>query len=334
MPAPKLTAIVPIDLSHRPADIIAKTRRMLATANMGNLKLVFGHNDFGSRHDNTFKKLVQNSPGAEIASGKFYQHEVNTSRLRNEAFKRVRTPFTLLLDIDIWPDLQLFEKYLDKVDRQVQPFCIIPCLYLTNIGTEKLTSQKLSPTELKEKFFKYSRKEFLHLASPSSITILKTSDYIAAGAFNEAFRGHGYEDFDFLLRLAALHDKLEPSADFLEEKSSRSPLFCIGYKRAIGESCMDALLERDIAFHLHHAKPKKEDYQTARMRNYKLFSSLHAHRKTLNNREDPTLLSAFSTLCQSRQTSVHELAILYDNKPGHVDRFDTFKRRLRFLFNE
>lgn len=334
MPLSNLTAIIPIDLSQRPVDIINKAKRILAAARSSKLKVSFGHNDLGTRHDITFKRLVNFYPEAEISSGKFYSNEVNTSLLRNEAFKNVKTPYTLLLDIDIWPELELFAKHLKKVESKEQPLSIIPCLYLTKLGSKQLTTKKVSPDKLKEKFFNYSRKEFLHLASPSSITILESNDYVAAGAFNEEFRGHGYEDFDFLVRLMSLHGKVSASADFLQEKSSRSPLFCIGYKRSIGEFCMEALLEKDIALHVHHEKPDKTDYQSARTRNYHLFSSLHSHRVNQTNRDDPTLLSAFSKLCESKQVSVQELSILYDNKPGHIDRFDTFKRRLRFLLND
>jgi predicted glycosyltransferase involved in capsule biosynthesis len=62
---------------------------------------------------------------------------------------------------------------------------------------------------MKKKFFDFSRKEFLHLASPSSITILKSDDYRMIKGFDERFRGHGYEDFDFLIRLYELHGMLK-----------------------------------------------------------------------------------------------------------------------------
>lgn len=54
----------------------------------------------------------------------------------------------------------------------------------------------------------------MHLASPSSITILKSADYETLHGFDESFRGHGYEDFDFLVRLYNHYFIPKVKADF------------------------------------------------------------------------------------------------------------------------
>jgi predicted glycosyltransferase involved in capsule biosynthesis len=120
----------------------------------------------------------------------------------------------------------------------------------------------------------------------------------------------------------------------LLDKTARSPLFARGFRRYLGESCFDALLEKDMAFHIFHEKPDVKGYQAARKKNYELFVSLHQKRVSEKATGDPTLIAIFTRLCAEKNIDVSDYGILFDNKPGHVDRFDTFRRRLKFLLNE
>lgn len=330
---PNLTAIIPIDLSQRPTDIIQKARWIAEAAVAHGIKIVFGHNIIGSADDHKFTASVSGFPNVRIAGGRFYGDAINTSALRNEAFKLVDTEFLLLLDVDIWPDFGPMDKYLTKVMSNERGFYMLPCLYLTKVGSDLLIQRKIDTSKLKDRFFNYSRKEFLHLASPSSVTILRASHYAQLGGFDESFTGHGYEDFDFLVRLSAHNNAFQPCSDLLDNKTARSPLFATGFRRYLGESCLGALLEKDLVFHIYHDKPKTK-YYAARSTNYELFAQRHAHRAGSHLPTDSTLITAFSTLCHEQKKDIHGLSVLFDNKPGHIDRFDTFKRRLRFLLNE
>ncbi|WP_223511715.1 galactosyltransferase-related protein [Pseudomonas sp. GL-B-19] len=329
-----ITAIVPLDLVHRPLDIISKARQMAMAANRANVKIIFAHNDRGMWVDRLFKLVIRKCEGAFTVSKPFYTGNVNAALLRNEAFKHVTDEFLTLLDVDIWPDFALIEKYRDKVDSQERPFYMLPCLYLTKKGSRDLTRSKIDVKQLTQRFFNFSRKEFLHLASPSSVIVMRSKDYSLLKGFNEAFSGHGYEDFDFMMRLADLHGASEKSPDMLLDKTARSPLFARGFRRYLGENCFEALLEKDLAFHIFHERPDVEGYQAARKKNYELFASLHKHKVLGTTVGDPTLISGFSRLCAEKNIDVSDYGILFDNKPGHIDRFDTFRRRLRFLLNE
>jgi predicted glycosyltransferase involved in capsule biosynthesis len=319
---------------HRPLDIISKARQMAIASKHSNVKIIFAHNDRGMLVDRLLKFVVKKCDGAFTVSKRFYTGNVNAALLRNEAFKHVEDEFLTLLDVDIWPDFALIEKYRAKVESNQRPFYMLPCLYLTKKGSRDLTRSKIDIRQLTQRFFNFSRKEFLHLASPSSVIVMRSKDYSALGGFNEAFSGHGYEDFDFMLRLAGKHGALDKAPDMLLDRTARSPLFARGFRRYLGESCFDALVEKDIAFHIFHERPDVEGYQAARKKNYQLFSSLHQGRVFGDSVGDPTLISSFAKFCSDNYVDVSDYGILFDNKPGHVDRFDTFRRRLRFLLNE
>lgn len=329
-----LTAIIPIDLSQRSSDIIPKAVRLAEAAQLVGTKIIFGHNDLSTVADKKFKASIRKYSNAKIASQTLQSEAINMSAMRNVAFKHVDTDYTLLLDVDIWPAFDLIQKYLKKIEEGQQPFYMLPCLYLTRVGTSELVKSKIDTISLQEKFFGFSRKEFLHLASPSSVTILKTCDYRDLEGFDENFTGHGYEDFDFLMRLASKYELIPAAPDVLTDRVARSPLFAVGFRRYLGETCLDALLDKDFVFHLYHEKPKQSPYYAARPSNYALFRERHLHRVGVVAPDDSTLISAFSKLCHEKQIDIHNLSILYDNKPGHIDRFDTFRRRLRFLLND
>jgi predicted glycosyltransferase involved in capsule biosynthesis len=329
-----ITAIVPLDLMHRPLDIISKARQMAVAANRSNVKVIFAHNDRGLWVDKLFRLVIGRCEGAFAVSKPFYTGNVNAALLRNEAFKHVKDAYLTLLDVDIWPDFALIEKYRAKVESRERPFYMLPCLYLTKKGSSDLKRSKVNVKQLTQLFFNFSRKEFLHLASPSSVIIMRSKDYPLVGGFNEAFSGHGYEDFDFMMRLAEVHGSLHRAPDLLLDKTARSPLFARGFRRYLGESCFEALLEKDVAFHVFHEKVDVEGYQAARKKNYELFVSLHEEKAIGKVVGDPTLISLFAQMCADKNIDVSDYGILFDNKPGHVDRFDTFRRRLRFLLNE
>lgn len=329
-----LTAIVPIDLSQRAFDIIKKSINMARAAELAKVHIIFGHNNRDSIFDILFLKSISKFKSTSIVSSKFYEHGVNSSLLRNKAFNKVTSEYLVLLDVDIWPDFNVLIKYSKKINCGQQPFYIIPCLYLTKHGSHRLIKKKLSPPVLIEKFYGFSRKEFLHLASPSSVTVMKSSDYRKLDGFNIEYDGHGYEDFDFLIRLSDHYNKLTHTTDLLMDKTTHSPLFSEGFRRYLGEICLETLFEKDMVFHLYHDKPKGSKYYAARPKNFKLFAERHVHLIGSNVSTDPTLLTKFVNFCIVKGINIQEYSILFDNKPGHIDRFDTFKRRLRFLLNE
>ena len=328
-----LTAIVPLDFSQRPHDLIRKAQRLCIAAENTGLKLIFGHNDRGTLADKSLSTTLKRYTCATLVSGKHYDGPVNTSRLRNKAFYSVTTSYLVLLDVDIWPDINLLHKYQRRVFNKYQSFYFLPCIYLTPRGSRDLTTGRTDPQKLANSFFAFSRKEFLHLASPSSITVMRSADYLTIGCFDESYTGHGYEDFDFMMRLANHYQRLIPCANILDNNPARSPLFAIGFRRALGRLSLPVFLEKDFAYHLHHEKPRASRYYLARFDNFIRFIKPHQPCEYTTS-ESPTLLEDPLLRCRKTQKKHQDYSALFENKPGPIDRYDTLKRRLRFLLND
>lgn len=329
----KITAIIPIDLTTRGFDIFLKSLRMAKEAENEKFHLIFGHNDRGTVIDKLFLKLLSKYRYCTVVSGKYYHEGINSSLLRNIAFEKVTSEQIILLDIDIWPDFKLIHNYSNKISLQLKPFYILPCLYLTEFGSKLLTKNKTTPIKLIEKYFRYSRKEFLHLASPSSITIMKADDYREIKGFDSNFNGHGFEDFDFLIRLYEHYVSIPNTRNFMLDKKARSPLFSGGFRRYLGELCLDALINKEIMLHIHHKRESSKNYYESRIKNYNLLLEKHSHLVGGDDDEHENLIPVFLKFCASKKIDIQEYSILFDNKPGHIDKFDTFKKRFKFVFN-
>ncbi|MEE8727856.1 MAG: galactosyltransferase-related protein [Rahnella inusitata] len=327
------TVIIPVDLCQRASDITSKAIKIAQSAESSNIKIIIAHNDRAKKYDDFFLKSLAKFEMVNIISDRFYEEGVNSSILRNIAFNLVDSEHVVLLDVDIWPDFNLIEKYSRRITNNCEPFYILPCLYLTKFGSQQLSSNKLTVQQLKSRFYNFSRKEFLHLASPSSVTIMKTKDYKFIGGFDTDFSGHGYEDFDFLVRLLIHYKKIKSTTDFFVNKTARSPLFLEGFRRHLGEVCLETLIEKDMVFHLYHSKPIDSQYYAARPDNFITFASKHSSLIGDIPSKDSTLITKFVELCNQKKIDIQDYSILFDNKPGHIDRFDTFKRRLKFLMN-
>lgn len=324
---------MPLDFSQRPLDIMFKAIQLCRAAQPTGCRIIFGHADRGTLIDRLAYRTLNSFSNSHIVGEKTNNTTINTSLLRNIAFERVKTKFLLLLDVDIWPDFELFSKYLTLIASDKSPLYFLPCIYLTAVGSKRLKKQQLHPADLTKKFFDFSRKDFLHIASPSSITFMHTVDFRTIGGFDQAFEGHGFEDFDFMIRLARHHNLIFPTPSFLSNDHSRSPLFVSGYRRELGRLCLPSLLNKDFAYHLHHAKPKASKYYEARSKNFEIFKNKHQE-LTIGGEETATLIEDFIRLCSNNNQLISHFSALFENKPGHVDRYDTFKRRLRFLIND
>lgn len=331
-----LTAIVPLDLNRRPKDLIRKVKYLSEVAERNNFFVIFGHNDRGSRYDSYVKKLIKKFSFIKIISKCFSGMDINAAKLRNLAFELVTTEYMVLLDADIYLEISLLNQYKNKIAKHEKPFYIIPCLYLTKYGTRKLTLGSVSAQELKDSYFNFSRREFLHLASPSSIVILRSDAYRAIGGFCTKYHGHGYEDFDFLIKLAEHYSLLDVRTDFSDEQYSRSPLFAVGFRRYLGELCLDVLLDKTMLLHLYHKKDNRDSYYLSRKSNYNIFLERCLSINQIDNSKmmsDSTLINKFVLLCNASGKNIHDYSIFFENKPGHIDRYDSLIKKIKFLLS-
>lgn len=331
---PQLAVVIPIDLLRRPHDLVERLLRLVTTRGMDRFEIVIAHNDRGTAHDRAFVRRFPSLPNVKLRSSMFYSGQVNSGYLRNRAVEMATAPILLLLDVDIAPDPDLFEECAGLVAHG-EPLVMLPCLYLTAWASRRLTRNATSPEEIVSAYLCFQRRYFQHLASPSSVIFLKRQHFWGIGGFDEMYEGHGYEDFDFIVRFAIHHGLIPVSEELLENRTYRAPLLAEGFRKYLGKISLPFVLKRKIALHLYHKKESADGYYCARDNNGALFvkkiQELIRGGRPVSSR--PTsLIDCFFTLCKDSGLDAHEYFVLFDTRPGHIDRLSSWSERLKYAF--
>ena len=326
-----IEAIVPIDLARRPWRLLRRLRLQQIRATVSGLTLLVGHNDRGTAADAMLKRFCRREQ-VRIVSGAFYDGHVNNARLRNEAMRAVRAPWTLLLDADVLIEHETIMRMHAALDDK-QPFCIAPCLYLSARGSRILLKGYATQRSLLARYWSFERMPFLHLAIPSSVALFATVDFARVGGFDERFSGHGYEDLDFLLRLALLHDLAPRTSALLCDRSTRAPLLCTGFRAWLARLALPLLLTESIPVHLWHATATDRYYEMRAANAAYFFGKLRAIVGDKGVDEaieeaaeanmpfpDTAFISFWMALCRTHGLAAERYTILFEHRPGHVDR--------------
>lgn len=318
-----LSIVIPVDLSRRPLNLLIRISNIVNALRKTQFQIVIGHHDRGSIFDWKLKRLLTKEPGVTLVSKSFIYKETSQSALRNIAVSYAKFETILLLDADIYADTHLLQYLADRVIAG-ESYVMAPCLYLTPYGTKRLIKRK-SAAEVVENFLRFNRKEVLHLAIPSSIIAMKRKDYFCLKGFNEAYRGYGYEDFDFMLRLGVSTKKITTSHQIFLDKPYQAPLLAEGFRAVFAEACIPLVLEKKFAFHLWHPRNNRDTYYQSRSENSKIFQSeakkiVNADYLQSEDEKLPVLLRPFYSECMKRQVDPADFNVLFHAVPGHYGR--------------
>ena len=343
-PPDLITAIVPVDLSRRPRNLLQRLASLFADAKVHALRVVVGHGDRQSWADRRLAALCERHGVARVTV-RPDSVDINRAALRNACISRVETPLTLLLDADVHlPAYALFDAAAE-VQGGDAAMRILPCLYLSRHGTTQLRRGRTDTQMLLDAYLQFRGAPFLHMALASSVALFATCDFIRAGSFDTRFAGHGYEDFDFLLRLAWLHEIVPVTRSMLIDAPSRAPLLAAGFRSVLARLALPSLLRGQVAFHLWHPT-KRDAYYSARTRNAahfrsKMEAALASQPVMPDEGGEPSgstidleLIAAFVAQCARDGVDPRSYAVLFDAKPGHVGRFDSLSRKIRLLLND
>lgn len=331
---------MPVDLARRALGLLRRIRWLCEKHQTPPLSLVIGHNDRGSLFDAALKRMCKRY-AVRLVSGAFYRGDINNARLRNEAMAAVTAPLTLLLDADLVLTDAALTSAAASILNGAFPFRVLPCLYLSRQGTRDLLHRGVDPQTLLDAYLRFKRGAFLHMALPSSVVLFRTQDFHRSGRFDTGFSGHGYEDFDFLLRLAWLHELVPRTPDLLTDCPSRAPLLLRGFRAHLARLALPGMLRNEFACHCWHAAPK-DAYYAARARNARrlsdaMMAQIDASCDTAQTRDraiDIPLLHFWLGLCDRHGKDPRDYLILFDGKPGHTDRLDTMRRKIGFLLGK
>lgn len=324
--------IVPIDLGRRPQQLLERVARLISSVKDTRYELVIGHADRGMTSDESIKELVRTESGGNVilVSESFKTGASNMARVRNMAVKCATKSVVLLLDVDIYPDLQLFDSLTEAVG-QGAPLSMAPCLYLSQKGTALIAHG--GKGSILESYFCFSPEFVLHLATPSSVMAFKRDDYWEIGGFFEGYEGHGYEDFDFMLRLALEKKLIRTSPNLLVDRNYRAPLLAEGFRGGLANLSLENLLDGNFAFHLFHNKDQHEYYYQSRAQNALLFNKRVSERILYSSQDNPELTTPdlvinFYAQCYRRGIDPARFYALFDARPRYMLKKKSLLQRI------
>lgn len=246
---------------------------------------------------------------------------VNNSILRNIAVKNARFDYIFFWDVDLVPE----EKIIIHASECESDFLMYPVLYLNKLGNIKLKMDGFNSNSILERHLRNPYLYAKQCAIPSSAIRVKKTDFEKVGGFDERYKGHGYEDFDFIAKIL-FNLRLIDKADFLGDYSYNSPLMSRGFRASFGEFCIDNLLEKKVIFHLFHKKRNGKNYASSRDRNKAIFSRNFQLLQAEDDRFYFPLLNKFLKTCKERGVDPTEFSVFYgDGNRFGIDKGVVYK---------
>lgn len=308
-----LSIVIPIDLHRRSWDIYKRIKTFVNQFSGSGINIIFGCNNQPKFWIKLVQKLIK--PHANFKLCLVEAEVCSLAKLRNTALASVQTQFVLFLDIDIYPDLSTIELAYKKTINNPIHLEMFPCLYLSQKGSKKVNSWKIN--KFIDSYYDFRRDLIQHLAFPSSIILTDLHSVQEIQGFDEAYIGHGYEDFDFMLRLFKHKGLIEYTQDILIDEPYLAPLMSLGLRAVLTKPFLKNLLTSYYFVHVFHKKNKAEDYYQKREINKHIFNAKFKEFNLIDTKiKKLELLQIFFSLLVNEKESP-KYAVLWAEILGH-----------------
>ena len=203
------------------------------------------------------------------------------AKARNIAGRYAETPYLLFSDVDFVYERNAFQRFANlaedlEINHSIRRMLFMPIYHVEKEATEEF--EQLESFEEKQKFIQTMSflgqqtpfKSLFEFIAPYSNAFLIHKDFFnLSGGYCDEFRGHGSEDFDYLIRLGLLSTNT-PFPELLN-KDFYGPLkdsfFGVrnyaGFRRYLEVLTAPSESLGLKAFHMWHEKPAAKGYWTA-----------------------------------------------------------------------
>lgn len=205
----------------------------------------------------------------------------SASAARNIGASYIKSPYIFFSDIDCVFESNFFKKLSSLTNSLKLSIAPRRCIFLPVYHlTEKATNcffdfdqiqkneyiERISFENIGTGYGEY----FTFIAPYSNIYLITKEFFDLSGGYCNIFRGHGSEDFEYLIRLGLLSSNMPVPANLnkdwygpLKESFWQSQLDYSGFRKYVEALTIPSELHGLKAFHLFHECPSKEGYWTA-----------------------------------------------------------------------
>lgn len=235
---------------------------------------------------------------------RYYKDEIQQTtkafsqgRCRNLGAINANSDVIMFLDVDCVISRKNLESILKlisikEIDKNPNTFLILPCMLLNEYGTEILQNYNLDLWDniLRDDMI-YDRKFIKFITPASSTFIMNRFKFLELGGNDNGFVGHGYEDFDLLMRIlknCANFESMPANLEFdyrnwsfNDYKGFRALFSLVGQ-----EACMHGI----YLYHLWHIEPNQNGYLDNRELNHqKFYNNLKRYKDIIDDGPDPLI---------------------------------------------
>ncbi|WP_171000294.1 galactosyltransferase-related protein [Campylobacter estrildidarum] len=202
----------------------------------------------------------------------------STGQCRNLGVINAKSDVVMSLDVDCVISEKNLENILElisikEIDKNPNAFLVLPCVFLNELGTEILQNRKLSLWDNIIKQDLLFDKKFIKFLTPASSTIVMNRfKFLELGGNDKEFIGHGYEDFDLMMRIlknCATFEALPNNLDFDYRNWNFNDFK--GFRALFSIVGNEAAVYGIYLYHLWHIEPNQNGYFNNRDSNHKKF---------------------------------------------------------------
>ncbi|PPE69730.1 glycosyltransferase [Caldimonas thermodepolymerans] len=196
-------------------------------------------------------------------------------------------------------DLRFSDDFFDRlvrfmssygISRQKKKFFTVPCLYLTQEGTDEFLAscedQRMLDFYLR--WLDGDNHAIQNMAPCSSVMVVDRLHYLSVGGHRPEFRGHGYEDFELYHRLMVEEGALPRARDYYHDTKTWDTATYRGFRSQLSLLGRHAMMANIFVIHLWHPRPRSNSFYANLAANREIW--LEFFRKFDSNRQHPSPL--------------------------------------------
>ena len=223
------------------------------------------------------KMLHSESEKIKIVNLEYTSGIYSPAKARNACIDYCTKEFLFFLDVDLsFSEIfisSLFDVIKEKIVFSESQFIMLPCLYLSELGTKEFDNSlnKKKTIALFRDTYIYGDNTYVErLAINTSAIALRREYFIKIGMFSEDFSGHGGEDFELLHRLASYNPHSMKNSDYYHDKVEQFIIDYKGFRQYLSLYSFEYLFSDLLMVHRWHKRELFNKFYMKRIGNENL----------------------------------------------------------------
>ncbi|MFT3928190.1 MAG: galactosyltransferase-related protein [Myxococcales bacterium] len=226
------------------------------------------------------------------------QGTYSAARARNLGARASQTALLFFNDVDCFGEADLFERLVEHANRlemgsYLEQVVNLPVYSLGEDETNEVWSappavrgELLARGMIRKAYQRFDTQAYQYVDPASNFFLIRRDFFELVGGYNESFRGHGSEDFEFFLRLAHYTDQFPlPEAFERDLYSPANPAFFghklyRGFRRYMELMAFQAECAGLRVAHLYHARGQGSWYEQKDRGKRRFAEQIEGYRKS------------------------------------------------------